>query len=74
MKYDKVEKWVFTQEKKIRYRNVEYLDWDGIICYDIEFQIFKRPYFWGLIGHKKWLWSITTNDMQMGLEFSLSLI
>jgi len=73
MKYEKVGIWEYTLRKNIRYRKVMYI-WDGEEINDIEFQVFKRPYIWGLIGKKKWEWTITTNDLDIGIGFSLSLI
>ena len=74
MNYDKIGDW-FNHKENIRSRTVEYTDpqW-GDKCLDYQFQIFKRPYFWGLIGKKKWIWSITTNDVKIGAGFSKTLI
>lgn len=74
MNYDRIGDW-YSHEEKIRSRTVEYKDpeW-GDKCLDYEFQVFKRPYLWGLVGHKKWIWSITTNNTDMGFGFSKSLL
>jgi len=59
----------------IRVREVTYdcPDWGDEIT-DYCFEVFKRPYFWGLIGKKKWEDVIQTNSFSMGLSFSESLI
>ena len=73
MKYTSTTSWVYPNIH-IRNRRVEYYDFDGDLVEDIEFQIFKRPYLWGLLGKKKWTWSITTNSYNVGLSFSESLL
>ncbi len=62
-------------EPEIRYRMVTYVDQTfGDECTDFEFQIFKKPYLWGLLGKKKWDMSIQTNSFSMGLSFSKHLL
>lgn len=41
---------------------------DGKIEY--EFQVYKRPWFFGYLGSKRWIWVITTNDFCLGMDFS----
>ena len=59
----------------IRVRTVEYDDpeW-GDECLDYCFEVFKRPFFWGLIGKKRWEESMQTNSYSMGLSFSKYLL
>ena len=73
VRYDKVGNWINVTEK-IRYREVGYYEFNGDWAEDMEFEVFKRPYFWGLIGKKKWIWSITTNSMETGLGCSEALL
>lgn len=49
MEYLKIGNWN-QKEENIRYREVQFYDWDGELCDEFEFNIFKRPYFFGLIG------------------------
>ena len=44
-------KWQYEGEK-IRFRPFSYYDWDGEYVTDFEFQVFKRPYFFGLLGKR----------------------
>jgi hypothetical protein len=69
MEYEKTGNWQQHGEK-IRYREVQFYDWDGELCHEFEFNVFKRPYFFGLIGKKRWIWSITANDFGVGLGFT----
>lgn len=73
MDFEKKGKWI-NAEEKIRARKVEYTDPEVGKCIEAEFQVFKRPYFFGLIGKKRWETSIITNDEQMGMSFSRYLI
>jgi hypothetical protein len=59
---------------KVRFRKVKFTDYDGEVINEYEFQVFKRPYFWGTIGSKKWEDSIATNSYYMGLDFSCHLV
>ena len=69
MEYEKIGNWQHHGEK-IRYREVQYYDWDGELCQEFEFNVFKRPYFFGLIGNRRWIWSITSNSFDIGLGFT----
>jgi hypothetical protein len=62
------------QGEKIRFRSFSYYDWDGEYLTDYEFEIFKKPYFFGLLGKRRWLWAISTNSISMGLGFSKHLV
>lgn len=42
--------------------------------HDFRFEIFKRPYFFGLLGIKKWEMSCQTNGFYEGLSFSKYLL
>ena len=33
------------------------------------FYVRKRPYFFGLIGKKKWIWKISTSDYNEGVQY-----
>lgn len=33
------------------------------------FYVRKRPYFFGLIGFKKWIWKISTSDYNEGVNY-----
>ncbi|MCT3835929.1 hypothetical protein HZQ12_17785 [Elizabethkingia anophelis] len=60
---------------KIRFKIVE--DRDPIfggIYEDFRFEIFKRPFLWGLLGRKKWDMSVQTNGFYEGLSFSNFLL
>lgn len=73
MEYDEIGEWM-ELGSKIRYRKVLYYDFVGEPCIDFEFEIYKRPYFWGLIGKKQWMWQITTNDSSVGYRHCFELI
>lgn len=61
--------------ENIRCRTCEYTcpEW-GDDLMDYCFEVFKRPYFWGLIGKKRWEESMQTNSFEMGLSFSKYLL
>ena len=73
MKYKTTLGWVYPQPY-IRNRRIIYTDFEGDFSEDIEFQVFKKPYFFGLLGKKKWQPSIVTNNYNRGLNFSESLL
>jgi len=59
-----------VDEKRIRFRTVEYVDPDfHDECLDYQFEVFKRPYFFGWVGDRKWIGVIQTNDIAMGYNF-----
>lgn len=67
----------FTTEKQplIRFKIVKDIDpIFGGEYWDYRFEIFKRPYFFGLIGSKKWEISVTTNGFADGVSFSHYLL
>ena len=67
----------FISEKQplIRFKIVKDIDpIFGGEYWDYRFEIFKRRYFWGLIGSKKWEMSVTTNGFTEGLSFSYYLL
>ena len=64
-----------TDYPNIRFKIVE--DKDPIfggVYEDYHFEIFKRPYLFGLIGYKKWEWAVTTNGFTEGLSFCKYLL
>ena len=67
----------FTTEKQplIRFKIVK--DVDPIFggeYWDYRFEIFQRPYFWNLLGSKRWDMSVQTNGFTEGLSFSHYLL
>ena len=40
--------------ENVRYREIKYDDY-GITSVAIEYQEFKRPYFWNMLGKKRWI-------------------
>ncbi|MNQ27560.1 hypothetical protein D3C85_408200 [compost metagenome] len=67
----------FTTDKNplVRFKIVK--DVDPIFggeYWDFRFEIFKRPYFFGLLGCKKWEMSVQTNGFIEGLSFSNYLL
>lgn len=67
----------FTTNKQplIRFKIVKYIDpLFGNECWDYRFEIFHRPYFWNLLGSKRWEISVQTNGFTEGLSFSLYIL
>lgn len=62
------EKYFLTENPLIRYKIVEETE-DGKIYYDFRFEVFKRPYFFGLLGKKRWEWTIQSSDFATGKSF-----
>lgn len=59
----------------LRYKIVK--DYDPIFggeYWDYRFEIFKRPYLWGMIGKKRWEMSVQTNGFLEGISFSCYLL
>ncbi len=66
--------WQYCSDARIRCKKVTYKDEiDGEVT-DWCFEIFKRPFFWGLIGKKRWEMSMQTNSFRMGHDFSAHLL
>jgi hypothetical protein len=64
-----------SKESHIRFKIVEYKEtMFGGLFEHYRFEIFKRPYLFGLIGKKKWLFTIQTNGFTKGLSFSQYLL
>ena len=68
MHYTKEGNWIEPRDN-VRYKLVEYFDFGGNKVQEYHFEIFKRPYFFGLIGKKRWEWVVTTNEYKEGLSF-----
>lgn len=67
----------FTNEKQplIRFKIVKDIEPTfGGEYWDFSFEVLKRPYFFGLIGRKKWDRSVQTNGFTEGLSFSKYLL
>ncbi|MCT3917512.1 hypothetical protein HZQ04_15735 [Elizabethkingia anophelis] len=58
---------------KIRFKIIEYHEFEDVYK-DYRFEIFKRPFLWGLLGRKKWEWTVRTNGFFEGLSFSNYLL
>lgn len=74
-KNETISVYIATSNPNVRYKVVE--DFDPIfggMTDDFQFEILKRPYFFGLIGYKKWEISIITNCYTTGLSFSEYLL
>lgn len=67
MNYIKVNDWQVLEDN-IRYRKVMYYDFGGDECINFEFKVFIRPYFFNLIGRKKWKCIVTTERFNTGLD------
>lgn len=64
----------YCEDPRIRYSAFTYeCPFDGWRT-DLKFEIFKRPYLWGLLGRKRWETSIITNSFKIGHGFSASLL
>lgn len=46
----------------------------GGVTADFVFEIFKRPYFFGMIGKKKWEFICQTNGWKEGISFCSYLL
>lgn len=67
--------FVNKKEPLIRFNIVQDIDpIFGSEYWDFSFEVFKRPYFFGLIGRKKWERSVQTNGFNEGLSFSKYLL
>lgn len=67
----------FTTKKQplIRFKIVKDIDpIFGGEYWDYRFEIFQRPYFWNLLGSKRWEMSVQTNGFTEGLYFSHYLL
>lgn len=67
----------FITEKQplIRFKIVKDIDpIFGGEYWDYRFEIFQRPYFWNLLGSKRWEMSVQTNGFTEGLSFSHYLL
>lgn len=59
----------------IRFRRVTYLDeMMGGVLTDYQFQTYGAPYFFGLLRRKKWEYQITTNALELGIEWCKHLL
>jgi hypothetical protein len=54
----------------IRYKEVTDDDPMGKEYNDYRFEIYQRPYFFHLLGRKRWSFLVQTNSFTMGLSFS----
>lgn len=61
------EAWTEVEGGKIRYRSIIDGLRDGTLEY--EFEIKRKPYWWGHIGNGKWISAITTDFFDFGLEY-----
>jgi hypothetical protein len=65
---------VFPGPGLIRWREIIDANVDDGPDIKYEFSILRRPYFFNLIGKKKWENSIVTNDFNVGMSFSQHLL
>jgi len=65
---------LFENNNLVRFRKVQYEDEISGVVQDYEFQVFKRPYFFGSLGKKRWSTSIISRSFRLGVNFSLSLV
>jgi len=64
-----------TRHEKIRYIVVECeCPIFGGITDEYRFEVFKRPYFFGLLGRKKWDFAIMSENFNLGFSFCLHLL
>jgi hypothetical protein len=55
----------------IRWRWSHYADpYDGGQCTDYEIEVFRRPYFWGRVGAKRWEPLIAANSFKVAFGFA----
>lgn len=68
--------WNGIQHPKgnMRVRAVIEMEWDGQDCVYYEWQIWDRPFWFGWFKKKRWIPSITSNDYNVGFEFSKHLL
>lgn len=63
--------WFYSKKQPlVRFKFVTDEDpiWGGITTYFF-FEVLKRPYFFGLIGKKKWEFIVQTNGWKEGMSF-----
>lgn len=60
-----------TEYPLIRYKEVTDEDpLSGVVYDDFRFEIFVRPYFFNLLGKKRWEYIVQTSSFSMGFSFS----
>lgn len=60
---------------RIRWKTVKYEDpIDGGEYTDYYFVIFRRPFFFGLMGKRKWEFAVQTNCFESGISFCKYLL
>jgi hypothetical protein len=74
MKEEQQKSWEDTDNSKIRACFIPSFDYGWCKGSSFEFQIFKRPYFWGFIGKKRWITILNSHYYDIGYDFCLTLI
>lgn len=62
-------KWVYVNEK-IRFHVIKYYNWDNFLHNTYEFEVYKKPYFFGSFGKKRWMLVKVTDNYLYGLSYS----
>ncbi len=66
--------WKYLNSIMIRYREVTYdCPVDGRTT-DFQFQIFKKPFFFGFLRKSRWEDTIKTNSFDLGIDFSYNYL
>jgi len=68
--------YFYTEKNNnIRYKFVQSEDLiNGGLTIDYRFEIFKRPYLFGLLGFKRWEFIVQTNGFIEGISFCAYLL
>ncbi len=68
--------WKATSHPKVRYRTLTYncpIDLYGRVT-DYEFQVFKKPFWFGIVRPPHWEGVVIVNDYGIGLAFCKSIV
>lgn len=74
IEYEETSEWQNGIEEKVRYRKLAHQNIDRSNVNDYEFQILKKPYFFGLVGKHRWETSVITNNVKIGYDYSCSQV
>ncbi len=55
-------------------KNVRYKKDENALKSSYIFEVYKKPFLFGLLGKRKWVYTLTTTDFDLGLNYSKNLI
>ena len=64
-----MEDYILLPEKTIRYKEIKQIEESQYL-----FEIYKRPFLFGLIGKKRWVLALATTDFDLGYIYSKHLV